>query len=165
MRIGAIWGAVWAVLALLTAPLALAQAEAPDHEARLVLARQIIALRSEESEMTLFQAKLPYFLASIAAATHLTDAERTALPGLVEHAYRAAMAPAREQSAVVYANTFTADQLQQVLNFYQSDAGKAFLAHQQELTTASISLQRLVDAAVISSVVHGLDDQRRAAPQ
>lgn len=149
----------------LAATSALAQDDA-DHDARLAIARQIITLRSDDaSDMTLFQAKLPYFTASIVAATRLSDAERAALPDMLQQAYRAVRVPAREQVATTYARIFTLAQLQQLLAFYQSDAGHAFLTHQQELTTEGISLQRLTDAAVLSSVMHSLEDARRTAPR
>lgn len=137
-----------------------------DHDARLALARQIITLRSDDaSDMTLFQAKLPYFTASIAGATRLSDAERAELPDMLQQAYRAVRVPAREQVATTYARIFTLAQLQQLLAFYQSDAGQAYLTHQQELTTEGINLQRLTDAAVLSSVMHSLEDARRTAPR
>lgn len=137
-----------------------------DQTARLALARQIIALRADDaSDMTLFRAKLPYFTASIAGATRLSDAERAALPEMLEQAYRAVRVPAREQVATTYARIFTLAQLQELLAFYRSSAGQAFLAHQQELTSEGISLQRLTDAAVLSSVMHSLEDQRRTAPR
>jgi hypothetical protein len=144
---------------------ALAQ-EGGDHDQRLLVAREIVTLRSDEaSDMTMLQAKAPYFTASIASVTHLSDGERAALPAMLERAYRAVRVPAHEQVAATYARIFTLAQLQQLLAFYQSDAGKAFLSHQQELTTEGINLQRLSDAAVISSVVHTIDDQRRGAAQ
>jgi hypothetical protein len=144
----------------------MAQQQDADQAARLAIARQIVTLRSDEaSDRTMLQAKLPYFIASIDRLAHLTDAERAALPDLLQQAYRAVRIPAREQIAVTYAHAFTADQLRQLLAFYQSDAGQAFLAHQQELTTAAINLQRLSDAAVIASVVHRVEDARRSSPQ
>lgn len=143
-----------------------AQQATTDDDQRLAVAREIIELRADDaSDMTMLQAKMPYFSASVASVAHLTDAERAALPGMLEQAYRAVRTPAREQIAVTYARIFTLSQLEQLLAFYRSDAGQAFLAHQQELTTAGISLQRLTDAAVISSVVHTIEDRRRAGSQ
>jgi len=95
----------------------------------------------------------------------LSDAERASLPAMLQDAYRAVRVPAREQVATTYARIFTLSQLQQLLAFYQSDTGRAFLSHQQELTTEGISLQRLSDAAVISSVLHRLQEQRSATAQ
>jgi hypothetical protein len=143
-----------------------AQPSDAEQAARLTIARQIVTLRADDaSDMTMLQAKLPYFVASIDQAAHLSDAERAALPSLLQQAYRAVRIPAREQIAATYARAFSADQLRQLLAFYQSDAGQAFLAHQQELTTAAINLQRLSDAAVIASVVHSVEDARRSSAQ
>ena len=158
------WAMALAVSGL-AATAAFAQ-DSADHDARLILARQIIALRSDEaSEMTTFRAKLPYFTASIEAAMHLSDAERSALPDMLEAAYRAVRTPVHEHVAATYARIFTLAQLQQIQAFYQSDAGQAYLTHQQELTSEGISLQRLGDAAVIASVTHNLEDARRGAPR
>ena len=55
-----------------------------DAAVRLGLARQIVALRSQGSEMQLFRAKLPWFTAAMQANVRMNDAQRAAL-GRSEH--------------------------------------------------------------------------------
>lgn len=143
------------------APAATAQAQSPaapsdDTTVRLDLARQIVALRSQGSEMQLFRAKLPWYTAAMRANVRLTDAQREALPRVLEEQFRAAMVPADENIAATYARIFTADQLRDVLTFNRSPTGRAWLAHQDEITEVSLNLQRLVDMAVLSGTTQAL---------
>jgi len=154
---------VAAVLALFASPSvaetpATAQAAAPSEEAavRLDLARQIVALRSQGSEMQLFRAKLPWFRAAMQANVRMTGAQREALPRILEEQFRAAMIPARENIAATYARIFTAAQLRDVLAFNTSETGRAWLSHQDEITEASLSLQRIVDLAVLAGATQQL---------
>ena len=139
-------------------PQASPQAPASRDEAavRLDLARQIVALRSAGSEMQLFRAKLPWYTAAMRANVRLTDAQREALPRLLEEQFRAAMVPAHENIAAAYARIFTADQLRDVLRFNTSPTGRTWLAHQDELTEVSLNLQRVVDLAVLSGTTQAL---------
>ncbi len=140
-----------------TAPAAPAAATSRDDAAdRLNLARQIVALRSQGSEMQLFRAKLPWYTAAMRANVRLTDAQRQALPRVLEEQFRAAMVPAHENIAATYARIFTADQLRDVLAFNTSATGRAWLAHQDEVTEASLNLQRVVDLAVLSGTTQAL---------
>jgi hypothetical protein len=135
-----------------------AQAAAPgdDTASRLDLARQIVALRSQGSEMQLFRAKLPWFRATMQANVRMTDAQRGALPRILEEQFRAAMIPARENIATTYARIFTAAQLRDVLAFNTSETGRAWLSHQDEITEASLGLQRVVDLAVLAGAAQQL---------
>jgi hypothetical protein len=138
-----------------------AQTHAPasstdDATVRLDLARQIVALRSAGSEMQLFRAKLPWYTAAMRANVRLTDAQREALPRVLEEQFRAAMVPAHENIAAAYARIFTADQLRDVLAFNTSATGRAWLAHQDEITEVSLNLQRVVDLAVLSGTTQAL---------
>src|SRR5690348_9217966 len=75
------------------APAAPAQVTPPtahadeDAAVRLGLARQIVALRSQGSEMQLFRAKLPWFRATMQANVRMTDAQRDALPRILEEQF------------------------------------------------------------------------------
>lgn len=133
-------------------------------EARLGVARQIVATRSEAAEMQFFRAKLPYYTNAIQAASHLDDAEQAALPALLEQEYRATLVISHEHSAATYARLFTLAQLQEVLAFYSSEAGRAMLANQQALTQDSIELQRVFDASVLSATAQRIQDQRAVQP-
>jgi hypothetical protein len=135
-----------------------APAAAPSDDAavRLDLARQIVALRSQGSEMQLFHAKLPWFRAAMQANVRMTDAQREALPRILEEQYRAAMVPAHENIAATYARIFTAAQLRDVLAFNTSETGRAWLSHQDEITETSLGLQRVVDMAVLAGAAQQL---------
>ncbi|MBI3439664.1 MAG: DUF2059 domain-containing protein [Proteobacteria bacterium] len=141
-----------------TATQTIPPAPAPSGDAgvRLDLARQIVALRSQSSEMQLFRAKLPWFTAAMQANVRMNDAQRAALPRILEEQYRAAMAPAHENIAAAYARIFTAAQLRDVLAFNTSDTGRAWLSHQEELTETSLALQRVVDLAVLAGATQQL---------
>jgi hypothetical protein len=143
--------------ALAEAPTA-APAAAPGDDAavRLDLARQIVALRSQGSEMQLFRAKLPWFRAAMQANVRMNDAQRAALPRILEEQFRAAMIPARENIAATYARIFTAAQLRDVLAFNTSETGRVWLSHQDEITEASLGLQRVVDLAVLAGATQQL---------
>ena len=137
-----------------TAPLAAPPND--DAAVRLGLARQIVALRSQGSEMQLFRAKLPWFRAAMQANVRMTDAQREALPRILEEQFRAAMIPAHENIAATYARIFTAAQLRDVLAFNTSETGRAWLSHQDEITEASLGLQRVVDLAVLAGATQQL---------
>jgi hypothetical protein len=141
-----------------TAPAQAAAPPAPNDDAvvRLGLARQIVALRSQGSEMQLFRAKLPWFTAAMRANVRMNDAQRAALPRILEEQYRAAMVPAHENIAAAYARIFTAAQLRDVLAFNTSDTGRAWLTHQDEITETSLNLQRVVDLAVLAGATQQL---------
>ena len=127
-----------------------------DAAVRLDLARRIVALRSQGSEMQLFRAKLPWFTAAMQANVRMNDAQRAALPRILEEQYRAALIPAHENIAAAYARTFTAAQLRDVLAFNTSETGRAWLSHQEELTETSLNLQRVVDLAVLAGATQAL---------
>lgn len=148
----------WAEDPPATPPAAAAAAPATTEDAalRLSLARQIVALRSQGSEMQLFRAKLPWFTAAMQANVRMNDAQRAALPRILEEQYRAAMVPAHENIAATYARIFTAAQLRDVLAFNESETGRAWLAHQDEITQTSLNLQRVVDMAVLSGAAQQL---------
>jgi hypothetical protein len=129
---------------------------AADAALRLDLARQIVALRSQGSEMQLFRAKLPWYTAAMRANVRLSDEQRAALPRVLEEQFRAAMIPAHENIAATYARIFTADQLRDVLTFNTSATGRAWLSHQDEITETSLTLQRVVDLAVLSGATQAL---------
>ena len=133
-----------------------AVAPSDDAAVRLGLARQIVALRSQGSEMQLFRAKLPWFTAAMQANVRMNDAQRAALPRILEEQYRAAMVPAHENIAATYARIFTAAQLRDVLNFNTSETGRAWLSHQDEITETSLGLQRVVDLAVLAGTTQQL---------
>src|SRR5262249_26823145 len=135
-----------------------AQAPQADDDAavRLDLARQIVALRSQASEMQVFRAKLPWYTGMMQANVRMTDAQRAALPRILEEQYRAAMIPEHENIAANYARLFTSAQLREVLAFNNSETGRAWLAHQDELTQASLNLQRVVDLAVLAGAAQAL---------
>ncbi|MBS0385314.1 MAG: DUF2059 domain-containing protein [Proteobacteria bacterium] len=136
-----------------TAP---AVAASDDAALRLDLARQIVALRSPASEMQLFRAKLPWYTGMMRANVRMTDAQRDALPRILEEQYRAALVPEHENVAANYARLFTAAQLREVLAFNNSETGRAWLSHQDELTQASLNLQRVVDLAVLAGATQAL---------
>jgi hypothetical protein len=131
-------------------------ASSDDAGARLDLARQIVALRSDASEMQLFRAKLPWYTAVMQANVRLSDSQRAALPRVLEEQFRAALVPEHENIATTYARIFTAEQLRQVLVFNTSETGRAWLSHQDELTQASLNLQRVVDMAVLSGATQAI---------
>lgn len=140
------------------APAPSASPAAPDDDAavRLDLARRIVSLRSQGSEMQLFRAKLPWFTAAMQANVRMNDAQRAALPRILEEQWRAAMIPAHENVAAAYARIFTAAQLRDVLAFNTSDTGRAWLSHQEEMTESSLTLQRVVDLAVLAGATQQL---------
>ena len=86
-------------------------APSDDAAVRLDLARRIVALRSQASEMQLFRAKLPWYTQAMRANVRLTHEQRVVLPTILEQQFRAAMVPAHEDIAATYARMFTADQL------------------------------------------------------
>ena len=131
-------------------------APSDDAATRLDLARRIVALRSQGSEMQLFRAKLPWYTQAMRANVRLTDEQRASLPRILEQQFRAAMVPAHENIAATYARIFTADQLRDVLAFNTSPTGRAWLAHQDEITEVSLNLQRVVDLAVLSGAAQVL---------
>jgi hypothetical protein len=167
MRLTAL--ALFVALTFSAAPVAFADdppaavASTDDAGVRLDLARQIVALRSEGSEMQLFRAKLPWYTASMRANVRMSDDQRAALPRILEEQFRAALIPEHENIATTYARIFTAEQLRQVLAFNTSETGRAWLAHQEELTQASLNLQRVVDMAVLSGAAQALSGP--GAPQ
>ena len=139
-----------------------APAQAGDDAVRLDLARQIVATRSEAGDMRVFQANLPFFMAQIGAVAHLSDGERALLPQKLEQEYRSQLPRVREHRAATYARLFSTEELRQVLAFYSSEAGRTFLAHQEEVTQDGIDLQHALNAAVLTNVAQWLADERAA---
>lgn len=139
-----------------------ARADNADDAVRLDLARQIEATRSDESYMQIFRATLPYYMSSMDNVMHLSDAERQALPQRLEREYQADLPRVREHRAALLAQTFTTDQLRALLAFDTSDAGRAFIAHQEEMSQDSISMQHALNAAVLSNVAQQIQNQRGA---
>lgn len=127
-----------------------------DEAERLGLARQIMALRSAEAEERYFQALLPYYMQSIAQSMSLTEGDRARLPDVLREEYQRAQVTAREHSAATYARIFTEEELRQILAFYESAAGRRFLASQVELSDDGINLQQAVNIAVLSAVAERL---------
>ena len=141
-------------------PAAVIAAPNDDAAVRLDLARRIVALRSQGSEMQLFRAKLPWYTAAMRANVQLNDTQRASLPRVLEEQFRAAMVPAHENIAAAYARIFTVAQLRDVLAFNTSDTGRAWLSHQDEITEVSLSLQRVVDLAVLAGTAQQLQGPR-----
>ena len=106
--------------------------------------------------MQLFRAKLPWYTQAMRANVRLTDEQRANLPRILEQQFRAALVPAHENIATTYARIFTADQFRDVLAFNTSPTGRAWLAHQDEITQVSLNLQRVVDLAVLSGAAQAL---------
>ena len=114
--------------------------------------------------MQLFHATLPYYISSLNNVMHLSDAERQALPQTLEREYHAELPRVREHRAALLAHLFTTDQLRALLAFDTSDAGEAFIAHQEEMSQDSINMQHALNAAVLDNVAQQLQNQRAAQP-
>lgn len=132
-----------------------------DEAERMALARQIINTRSEEAEMQFFEASLPYYMAAMEQALNLTEREREMLPEMLREAYRAALGPSREHSAQTYARIFTEAELREIVDFYESAAGRKFLERQTELQQDGIDLQQVMNAAVLQNTAERLLEARR----
>lgn len=143
--------AVLAYVAAVSAPPAFA-----DEAERMALARQIIGMRSEEAEMQYFEASLPFYMNAIEQMLNITDLERERLPGMLREEYRRALGPSREHSAATYARIFTDVELRQILDFYESDAGRKFLDRQTELQQDGIDLQTVMNAAILQGATERL---------
>jgi len=122
-----------------------------DEAERMVLARQIIAMRSEEAEMQFFEASLPYYMQAMEQALNITERERDQLPGMLRDSYRQALGPSREHAAQTYARIFTEAELREILDFYESSAGRKFLERQTEIQQDGIDLQQVMNVAVLQN--------------
>ena len=156
----------WIVIAMIAALgiFTPARADDSDDAVRLDLARQIEATRSDESYMQIFRATLPYYMSSLDNVMHLSAAERQAMPQRLEQEYRADLPRVREHRATLLAQIFTTDQLRTLLAFDTSETGRAFIAHQEEMSQDSINMQHALNAAVLSDVAQLLQNQRAAQP-
>lgn len=128
------------------------------------LARQIIATRSMDSEMQFFDATLPYYMQALEQAFTMTDLEREALPQILREEYLEALVIAREHGAETYARIFTEAELRQILAFYESDAGRRFLANQVEIGQDNILVQQAMNAAVLQHAAERLLSGRGSQP-
>ncbi|MES1201137.1 MAG: DUF2059 domain-containing protein [Pseudomonadota bacterium] len=132
-----------------------------DEAERVALARQIYEITHTDSrEMQFLDATLPFYMRAIDEAMHLTEGERTLAPDMLRQEYRATIPLVRDHVAQTYARLFTEEQLHQILDFYESDAGKAFLAHQTELTQDSITLQNVQNDRVVQEAARHLMERR-----
>lgn len=131
-----------------------------DEAERLALARQLIATRSQEAEMQFFDASLPYYMNAMEQALNLSESERERLPEMLREEYRAALGPSREHSANTYARIFTEQELREILAFYESSAGRKFIARQAEIQQDGIDLQTVMNAAVLQNTAERLIESR-----
>lgn len=127
---------------------------------RLALATAIVATVSDEVEMQYFDASLPFYMNAIQQSVRLTEAEQERITQLLREEYVAALAIGRRHRAETYARIFTESDLRDILDFYNSGAGRRFLEAEPQITDDNIQLQNAMNAAVMENAVQRLLEER-----
>jgi hypothetical protein len=133
-----------------------------DEAERLALARRIISTRQEDVEMQFFDATLPYYMAAIEQTVNITEAERDRMPDVLREEYRAALLTAREHTVLFYARIFAEEDLRSIAAFWESAAGRSFIAHEAEIQQDNIDLQNAMNAAVLQNALERTLEARNA---
>lgn len=122
-----------------------AAAQEPDAE-RLALAEEVLEVAQAEQMvdqmLTQIQAMQSQITQQVAAAQGITvDTEiRSQVEAIMNEELRVAMEPLIDQLAPLYADVFTAEELQGLLDFYSTPAGKALIEKQPLLMERSIQV-------------------------
>lgn len=148
--------------ALMLAGLSFSSPAFADEAERLDLARRIVATRSEDVEMQFFDATLPYYMAAVEQSASFSEAERERMPDLLREEYRAALIMAREHTAVLYARIFTEEDLRGIAAFWESRAGRSYIAHESEIQQDNIDMQNAMNSAVLQNAMQRTLEMRGA---
>jgi len=149
------------ILVLASGVLLAAGAARADEAERLAMAGQIYDIgHSPAIEMQVFDATLPFYLHALDQTMNLTEAERASMPSVLRQVFLADAPTMRQHAVELYARTFSEAELQGMLDFYRSEAGRAFLAHQSDLNQDYFHMQDALNAHVVSQAAEQLTAQR-----
>jgi uncharacterized protein len=148
-------------LALLSGRPATAQSEQPSADAMAAARELVTAVRAADQLKTL----LPLFMQQLKPAIVQGRAEigrdfDALMPQLIE-AMSARSEAFAEGIAVIYAHTFTADELRQVTNFYRGPIGQKFLEKMPAIAQESMAMGQKFGQEVASELRTRMIDELR----